>query len=172
MSSRRLPAVACPCKVPIQISNSQDARPHSRGAMRPDFARNLRPIKQRAWGMPGAQCTRSRACSVVNTRVSHRRSPGNHPAFPHAVVLTGSFVLSPAIGLSCHRHPREPSSRELDAGVEASGPHDFAVRVGTVRQPVPPASTASRPASVTIAIRPSVGRNQIAIVLICPRRQE
>jgi hypothetical protein len=48
---------------------------------------DLRPIKQRAWGMPGAQCTRSRACSVVNTRVSHRRSPGNHPAFPHAMVL-------------------------------------------------------------------------------------
>jgi hypothetical protein len=33
------------------------------------------------------------------------------------------------------------------------------------------ASTASRPASVTIASRPSVGRDQIAIVLICPRRQ-
>src|ERR1035437_829259 len=47
------------------------------------------------------------------------------------------------------------SSRRLDAGVEASGPHDFAVRVSTVRQPVLPASTASRSASVTIAIRPS-----------------
>src|SRR5258705_11476785 len=33
------------------------------------------------------------------------------------------------------------------------------------------ASTASRPASVTIASRPSVGRDQIAIVLILPRRQ-
>jgi hypothetical protein len=43
-------------------------------------------------------------------------------------------VLSPAIGLSCHRHPRKPGFRELDAGVEASGPHDFTVRVGTFRQ--------------------------------------
>jgi hypothetical protein len=52
--------------------------------------------------MPGAQCTRSRAWCVVNTRVSHRRSPGNHPAFPHAMVLTVCFVLSPAIGYLMH----------------------------------------------------------------------
>jgi hypothetical protein len=71
------------------------------------------------------------------------------------MVLTAYFVLSPAIGLVCHRHLRV--WRRLDAGVEASGPHDFAVRVSTVRQPALPASTASRPASVTIAIRPSVG---------------
>ena len=43
--------------------------------------------------------------------------------------------------------------------------------VGTVRQRAPPASTASRPASVTIAQRPSVGRDRIAIALIVPRRQ-
>jgi hypothetical protein len=40
------------------------------------------------------------------------------------MVLTVSFVLSPAIGIlvtvACFRR--------LDAGVEASGPHDFAVR--------------------------------------------
>jgi hypothetical protein len=41
--------------------------------------------------------------------------------------------------------------RKLDAGVEASGPHDFSVRVGTFRQTAPPASTASRPAFVTCA---------------------
>jgi len=45
------------------------------------------------------------------------------------MVLTVSFVLSPVIGLSCHRHPRDAKHhRELDASVEASGPHDFAVR--------------------------------------------
>jgi hypothetical protein len=73
------------------------------------------------------------------------------------MVLTAYFVLSPAIGLVCHRHLRV--WRRLDAGVEASGPHDFAVRVSTVRQPALPASTASRPASVTIAIRPCVGQD-------------
>ena len=44
------------------------------------------------------------------------------------MVLTGSFVLSPEIGLVCLRRPRN-DFRELDAGVEAPGPHDFAVRV-------------------------------------------
>jgi hypothetical protein len=43
------------------------------------------------------------------------------------MVLTVSFVLSPVIGLFCHRHPCS-LLHELDAGVEASGPHDFAVR--------------------------------------------
>jgi hypothetical protein len=52
------------------------------------------------------------------------------------MVLTVSFELSPVIGLSCHRRQRiwhvRPVGlaclRWLDAGVEASGPHDFTVR--------------------------------------------
>ena len=36
------------------------------------------------------------------------------------------------IGLFCHRHPCR-LLHELDAGVEASGPHDFAVRFSAVR---------------------------------------
>jgi hypothetical protein len=50
------------------------------------------------------------------------------PAFPHAMVLTVSFVISPVIGLCCHRRFARLSAK-LDASVEASGPHDFAVRV-------------------------------------------
>src|SRR5260370_28438455 len=98
------------------------------------------------------------------------------------MVLTVSFVLSPG-----DRAFLSPSSRgygwsgpgradftsaRLDAGVEASGPHDFAVRgkhlssahpvtahrlepaLRLRRAPNAAASTASRPASVTIAIRP------------------
>src|SRR6266851_6131933 len=61
------------------------------------------------------------------------------------------------------------SSRRLDAGVEASEPHDFAVQ--HVSSSALTASTASRPASVTIASRPSEGRDRIAILLILPRRQ-
>ena len=83
------------------------------------------------------------------------------------MVLTVSFVLSPAIGLFCHPRLRGVSGplgltspfRKLDASVEASGPHDFAVRKHAPSSEAPPASTASRPASVTIAIRPSVGRD-------------
>src|SRR3982751_6714626 len=50
------------------------------------------------------------------------------PAFPHAMVLTVSFVIFPVIGLGCHRRLARLSAK-LDASVEASGPHDFAVRV-------------------------------------------
>ena len=74
------------------------------------------------------------------------------------MVLTVSFALSPVIGLVCHRRLRR-CLRRLDAGVEASGPHDFAVRKPALSSAAPSASTASRPASVTIAIRPSMGRD-------------
>src|SRR3954452_98203 len=43
---------------------------------------------------------------------------------------------------------------KLDASVEASGPHDFAVRVQHRSSAVPSTSIASRPASVTIASAP------------------
>ena len=58
------------------------------------------------------------------------------------MVLTAYSVISPVIGLSCHRRlrinaclrPVGPTChRRLDAGVEASGPHDFAVRISIVR---------------------------------------
>jgi hypothetical protein len=42
-------------------------------------------------------------------------------------------VLSPVIGLFCHRHLADTSAR-LNASVEASGPHDFAVRLSAIRQ--------------------------------------
>jgi hypothetical protein len=82
--------------------------------------------------MPGARCTRSLACSKKHASVVTTSTP-KHPAFPHAMVLTVYFALSPVIGLSCHRH-RRSCFRQLDASVEASGPHDFAVRVSTFRQ--------------------------------------
>ena len=63
-----------------------DMCPRSRGAMRPSCAETLSLEKQRAQGMPGARCARSRACSVVNTRVSHHGHTGKHPALSlHAV---------------------------------------------------------------------------------------
>src|SRR6202165_3634620 len=56
------------------------------------------------------------------------------------------------------------SSRRLDAGVEASGPHDFAVRSNIIRPratcaPDAAASTASRPNVRDDGQRPSSGRN-------------
>jgi hypothetical protein len=122
----------------------------------PESCMNLSPPKQRAWGMPGARCTRSLACKSRKHASKSPRSHRDHPAFPHAMVLTVSFVLSPVIGLVCHRHQRNCFHR-LDAGVEASGPHDFAVHEKVLSSAAPSASTASRSASVTIAIRPSCG---------------
>jgi hypothetical protein len=79
------------------------------------------------------------------------------------MVLTVSFVLFPVIGLCCHRRQRECAAfiANLNASVEASEPHDFAVRKPAPSSEAPPASTASRPALVTIAIRP-FRRNETA----------
>src|SRR3979409_1181945 len=94
--------------------------------------------------MPGARCTRSLVCKGrKHTSVVATVAPV-HPAFPHAMVLTVSFVLSPVIGLGCHRRLADMvlsapgradfASAKLDASVGASGPHDFAVRSNIVRQ--------------------------------------
>src|SRR4051812_28425019 len=79
------------------------------------------------------------------------------PAFPHAVVLTVSFVISPVIGLCCHRRFASeqnltPASRRQD---HTTSPSAF----GTVRQRclhsvhrIPPRVRDDRE-------RPSVGRD-------------
>ena len=59
-----------------------------------------------AWGMPGAWCARRRMCEdrkQKSTRVS--QVTPKTPSTPRAMVLTASFVLSPATGLFCHRRP-------------------------------------------------------------------
>jgi hypothetical protein len=69
------------------------------------------------------------------------------------------IALSPVTGLSCHRR-LQITTCILDTSVGASGPHDFAVRFSAIRPHEcadAAASIASNPASVTIAIRPSVG---------------
>jgi hypothetical protein len=106
--------------------------------------------------MPGAQCARSLACEMKkHTSVVTTVTPAS-PGIPYAMVLTAYFGLSPVIGLSCHRHQRN-FFHQLDAGVEASGPHDFAVHVSTFRQARCRVHRIPRPTSVTIAKRPSEG---------------
>jgi hypothetical protein len=77
------------------------------------------------------------------------------PGIPRAMVLTGSFVLSPVTGRSCHCRRRKCNFRQLDASVGASGPHDFAVRVSAFRQAHRLVHRIPHPTSVTIAKRPS-----------------
>jgi hypothetical protein len=49
--------------------------------------------------------------------------------------------------------------RRLDAGVEASGPHDFAVRKSAPSSEAQLASTASRPALMTLRNAPLLGQD-------------
>jgi hypothetical protein len=121
--------------------------------------------------MPGARCARSLVCSVL---VAHECSHHGHagsPGIPRAMVLTVSFALSPVIGLSCHRHRRK-NFRQLDAGVEASGPHDFAVRKRALSSVALPASTASRPALVTCATPLFRDRTAVVVEVIWVNREE
>src|ERR1700758_5348563 len=92
------------------------------------------PRKQRAWGMPGARCTRSLVCAI-GSEYAHeysQRVHRDHPASPRNG-FTAYTALSPEIGLSCLRRLAKVSAR-LGASVEASGPHDLAVRVSAARQ--------------------------------------
>jgi hypothetical protein len=56
------------------------------------------------------------------------------PAFPARMVLTAYSKLSPAIGLFVTVPAQCGALSRVDASVEASGPHGFAVRVGVFRQ--------------------------------------
>ena len=97
---------------------------------------------QRAQGMPGAWCARSRAWCVENTRVSHHGHTGNTRHSPRngfngflRALLGDRAFLSPS-----------PANyiRKLDASVGASGPHDFAVRFARCSSHSATASIASR----------------------------
>ena len=112
----------------------RDTLSRSRDALRPRFAN--RSAQKRAWGMPGAQCTRSLVCESggwnaheYSQRV-HRKTPG----IPHATVyglyraLLGDRAFLPPSPL------RSLLPRDLNASIGASGPHGFAVRIGAVRQ--------------------------------------
>jgi hypothetical protein len=92
------------------------------------FAATVRPPKsKRAQGMPGAWCARSRACSVESTRVSHHGHTGNTRHSPRNG-FNGFLRALPGDRAFLSPSPHGSLSAKLDAGVEASGPHDFAVR--------------------------------------------
>ena len=134
--------------------------------------------------MPGAQCTRSLACEMeVSTRASSPQVHQNNPAFPHAMVygllraLPGDQVLlspsptdqgiitarsgrvasaslTPTLGRQNHTTSLSASASFVQHAVTA---HGQSPPCDPRRAPNAAASTASRPASVTIAIRPSSG---------------
>jgi hypothetical protein len=164
-------------QMPIHCGRLTD-KERPRGARRPSFDRDIRP--KRARGMPGARCTRSLARELV-VKSAHEYSQRGHrinPAFPHAMVLT-RMTCSPATNSSCLRRLRicfacarldRPKLRRLDTSNGCQHhtllPYEaapFVLRALITHgklpcdpstRPTQPASTASRPAFVTIAIRP------------------
>ena len=106
----------------------------SRRVFRASFAINVPPSSIEGAGNAGRPMRPIAACATVvvaGTRVV--RSHRHHPAFP-TQWFTAYGVISPAIGFLATVAPKKPASQELDASVEASGPHVFAVRIGAVRQ--------------------------------------
>jgi hypothetical protein len=86
---------------------------------------------------PAASCAKQvKRTSVVTTGSASATGLSPRNGF------NGYFALSPVTGLFCHRRFRE-GSEKLDASVGASGPNDFAVRTGAVRQRAAKASIAS-----------------------------
>ena len=157
----------------VMTIGERDTASRSRRRFARGSSLNFPPSEdQRAQGMPGAQCTRSLVCAGV-VEYAHeysQRRHRKHPAFPTQWfyglyrALPGDRALLPPsfAGLT----------RDLGASVGASGPHDFAVRVRRARQarrqrPPHPASRVR-----DVAQRPSVGRDQIAIMLIWGWGQE
>src|SRR5882757_10051324 len=114
--------------------------------------------------MPGARCARSLVCKIKkHTSIVTTVTPES-PGIPRAMVLTVSFVLSPVTMLGCHRRLR--FTRQLDTSVGASGPHDFAVRLKRRSSLSASASTASRPALMTLRNAPLWDRTVSDILLI------
>src|SRR5437762_10603543 len=140
--------------------------------MRPSCARLIGPNRGRRECRVRAAPAVSRAKSKKAHEVVTTGSP-EQPGIPRAMVLTVSFVLSPVIGLCCHRRQRN-YFRQLDAGVEASGPHDFAVRVQHVSSSMLPRPPHPVPTSVTIAKRPFVwdGMGELLKMLLPTRKAE
>jgi hypothetical protein len=136
--------------------------------------------------MPGAQCTRSLVCDEKQTHErSHHRSTGT-PGIPARNGFTAYFALSPVTRLCCHRHQRIMVLSDTRSGRLASA--NLTPTLGRQNHTTSPSASApfvcapfdrSRkpalrslrargrcrvhripcPTSVTIAKRPSVGRD-------------
>jgi hypothetical protein len=135
----------------------------------PEFCFKIPALcNQRAQGMPGARCARSRACSVVNTRVSHhghtgntRHSPRNgFNGFLHA--LPGDRACLPPSLADCSANLTPASGRQdHTTSPSASAPFVCVFRPKTQLRRCCRVHRIPCPTFVTIAKRPSVGRDEI-----------
>ena len=130
-------------------------RAHSRGVMRPSFCKHLLPPSKEGAGKAG--CPLHPQPGVRKMRAhqqSHHRFNRISPAFPARMVLTVSFVISSVSRALLPPSPTE--NRKLDISVGMSGPHDFAVRISTVRLAAPRVHRIPRSTSVTMRNAPPI----------------
>ena len=138
----------------LRVSGTQllDLAAHFARVLTGSFA----PLReQRAQGKPGARCTRGLACKMhKRMRTRAYRFSGGNPAFPAQwfygllrtlpgdqdlfVTVAPWMMAGPAPGWAGF------ASAGLDANLEASGPHDFTVRLKRCPSCAAKASTASR----------------------------
>src|ERR1700731_684258 len=108
--------------------------------------------------MPGARCTRSLVCSVLVAHECRHHGRTGTPGIPARNGFNGLLRTLPGDRAFLSPSPAllhtdlTPASRRQDHTTSPSAK-------SALSSAAPPASTASRPASVTIAIRPSVGRD-------------
>jgi hypothetical protein len=99
------------------------------------FSKSFAPEDRGRAGMPGASAPGA-SCAHGGSENAHeysQRVHRNSPALPHAMVLTAASYSPRRSGFLASVASRILSAR-LDASVEASGPHDLAVRFSAARQ--------------------------------------
>src|ERR1700733_9162824 len=123
----------------------KDIGPHSRRAFSREFCQDVSPSSIRGRGecrMPDAPAA-SCAHGVTSMHTSIHSEPPETHRHSRTQWFYGLYRALPGDRLSCHRRLAEDgtsarlgvsTSARLDAGVEASGPHDFTVRISAVRQ--------------------------------------
>ena len=130
---------------------------HSAMRMHPDFANDDPLLKVEGAGNAGcAARTHGLVCEMKKHTSKFTTGTSHQPTFPARMVLTVSFVLSPAIGLRCHRHRRKLNSADL---IPASRNQDHTTSPSASGAFVSPAAASivpRFPRFVTIAIRPSL----------------
>ncbi len=118
--------------------------------------------ESRVHAAPAVSCAR---CTKENAHEHTGSAEAIRPSLRNG--FTAYVVISPAIGLFCHRRLRKSLSANL---TPASRRQDHTILPSASKalsSEAPPAATASSPASVTIAIRPSSGVDGGGYRVIC-----
>jgi hypothetical protein len=156
-SSPGMTSVFC---VHTNLNFEQQACSKHNSAISPHVSREVWPARsalcnQRAQGMPGARCARSRVCRDSGREHTRSQVTPESPGIPYAMVY-GLYRALPGDRLSCHRRRRSCLHR-LDTSVGVSGPHVFAVRLKHPRQEHHPRPPHPHPALMTLRNAPLSG---------------